>query len=313
MISLAIVCPCYNEEECLRDSAEKLRTLLREMIANSEISDKSFILFVNDGSKDTTWRIISELHATDKCFHGLNLAHNVGHQNAILAGMVTAVETADAVVTIDVDLQDDIATIPRMVQDYYKGYDVVYGVRASRHGDSFMKKFTAQSFYKLQSKLGAESIYNHADFRFMSRRVVLELEKYSERNLYLRGLIPMIGFPSTIEEFHQKKRLAGETKYTPKKMLQLAMNGITSFSITPIYWILGLGGIFLLIAIVIGVYALVSLISGHVVPGWTSLILSIWFVGGMILIAMGVVGLYVGRVYIETKRRPRYHIQDRLE
>ncbi|MCM1369223.1 MAG: glycosyltransferase family 2 protein [Candidatus Amulumruptor caecigallinarius] len=311
-IRLAIVCPCYNEHEALPISAGLLRNLMDSMVNEGLVAADSYVLWVNDGSRDNTWEIIKNLHAADPLFHGLNLAHNVGHQNAIMAGMLESVDTADAVVTIDADLQDDIMAIPRMVRQYYDGYDVVYGVKVSRVADPPMKRFTAQMFYKLMKRFGVETIYNHADFRFMSKRVVMELARYGERNLYLRGIIPMIGFPSTTVEDVISERKAGQSKYTLTKMLTLAMNGITSFSITPIYAIIGLGGVFLLTSIFIGIYVLVSLISGNAEHGWSSLMLSIWFVGGMILLSLGVVGLYVGRVYVESKQRPLYHIQDRL-
>ena len=314
-IKLAIVAPCYNEEEMLPISAPKLVALLDSLVADEKIAPDSFLLFVNDGSRDSTWRIISDLHDANPMCHGLNLSRNVGHQNAIMAGMLTAIsepESADAVITIDVDLQDPLECIPEMIDDYYKGFDVVYGVRSSRASDSFMKRFTAESFYKLQAHLGLKTIYNHADFRFMSRRVIIELEQYEERNLYLRGIIPMIGFPSTTVEEVRAEREAGTTKYTLKKMLTLAFDGITSFSVKPIYLILLLGVIFVFIAIAIGIYVLVSLINGSTVRGWSSLMLSIWLVGGIIMISIGLVGLYVGKVYIETKHRPRYHIQSHL-
>lgn len=314
-IKLAIVAPCYNEEEMLPLSAPRLVELMRGLIDGGRIAPDSFLLFVNDGSRDSTWSIISRLHDDNLMCHGLNLSRNVGHQNAIMAGMLTAVDEpdmADAVITIDVDLQDPLECIPQMIDACYEGYDVVYGVRSSRESDSFLKRFTAESFYKLQNRLGLKTIYNHADFRFMTRRVVVELAKYEERNLYLRGIIPMIGFPSTQVEEVRERREAGTTKYTLKKMLTLAFDGITSFSVTPIYLIMALGGIFILIAIAIGIYVLASLINGTAVHGWASLMLSIWLVGGIILIAVGLVGLYVGKVYIETKHRPRYHIERHL-
>lgn len=315
LLKLAIVAPCYNEEEMLPVSAPKLIALVDSLVAGGRIAPDSFLLFVNDGSRDSTWNIISRLHEENLMCHGLDLSRNVGHQNAIMAGMLSAVsvpELADAVITIDVDLQDPLECIPEMIDAYYAGYDVVYGVRSSRESDSFLKRFTAESFYKLQASLGVKTIFNHADFRFMTRRVVEELEKYGERNLYLRGIIPMIGFPSTTVNEVRAEREAGTTKYTFRKMLRLAFDGITSFSVTPIYCIMALGGIFVLIALAIGVYVLVSLLNGSAVQGWASLILSIWFVGGVILIAVGLVGLYVGKVYIETKHRPRYHILTHL-
>ena len=314
-IKLAIVAPCYNEEDMLPISAPRLMALIDSLVDAGKIAPGSFLLFVNDGSRDRTWSIISRLHYENPMCHGLDLSRNVGHQNAIMAGMLTAVdepELADAVITIDVDLQDPLECIPEMIDDYYAGSDVVYGVRSSRESDSFMKRFTAESFYKLQARLGLKTIYNHADFRFMTRRVILELARYEERNLYLRGIIPMIGFPSSVVEEVRAEREAGTTKYTLKKMLTLAFDGITSFSVTPIYGILAMGGIFILIAIAIGIYVIVSLLNGTAVHGWSSLMLSIWLVGGFILVAIGLVGLYVGKVYIETKHRPRYHIKTHL-
>lgn len=315
-IKLAIVAPCYNEEDMLPLSAPRLVGLLNRMISEDQISEDSFILFVNDGSRDRTWEIIVELHNANKMCRGLNLSRNCGHQNAIMAGMERAVsgtDGADAVITIDVDLQDPLECIPEMVASCYEGYDVVYGVRSSRKSDTFMKRFTAESFYKLQSIMGLKTIYNHADFRLMTRRVVLELERYTERNLYLRGIIPMIGYKSTTVDEVRAEREAGTTKYTIRKMLTLAFDGITSFSVTPIYMIMAIGAIFILIALGIGIYVLVSLLKGTVVHGWASLMLSVWFVGGVLLVSVGLVGLYVGKVYIETKHRPRYHIESELK
>lgn len=313
MIRLAIVCPCYNEEAVIERSAERLRDLISRLHAEEKVTADSFVLFVNDGSRDRTWELIRSLHESDpEHFKGIDLAHNAGHQKAILAGMMSAARTADAVVTVDVDLQDDIDAIGKMVDAYSRGYDVVYGVKVSRKADPAMKRLTAVAFYKLQRKLGVETVYNHADFRFMSRRVIEELAKYEERNLYLRGIIPMIGFRSTTVDDVITEREAGESKYTLSKMLTLALNGITSFSVKPIYSILSTGLIFVLIAFGIGIYVLVSLISGTAEHGWASLMLSVWFVGGIILLAIGVVGLYIGRIFIEVKHRPHYHIREEL-
>ncbi|MDE6240338.1 MAG: glycosyltransferase family 2 protein [Muribaculaceae bacterium] len=313
MIRLAIVCPCYNEEAVIENSAEQLRGLIARLSAEGKITADSYVLLVNDGSRDRTWQLIKKLHESDAThFKGLDLAHNAGHQKAILAGMLTAVETADAVVTIDVDLQDDIEAIGKMVDAYEQGYDVVYGVKVSRKADPAMKRLTAVAFYKLQRKLGVETVYNHADFRFMSRRVVEELARYEERNLFLRGIIPLIGFRSTTVDDVIGERQAGESKYTVSKMLTLALNGITSFSVKPIYSILSTGLVFVFVAIGIGLYVMWSLFTGTAEHGWASLMLSIWFVGGMILLAIGVVGLYVGRIFIEVKRRPMYHISEKL-
>ena len=312
MIRLATVSPCYNEEEVLRHSAEQLTALFERMIAECLISKDSMIVFVNDGSRDRTWEIIRELHAENKYVRGINMSRNVGHQNAIMAGMMTAREWADAVVTLDADLQDDIECIPQMVKDFEAGNDIVYGVKVSREADSFMKKFTAQSFYKLQNSMGVESVYNHADFRLMSRRALDMLSTYKEHNLYLRGLIPMIGLKHTTVDDVISERFAGQSKYTLHKMLRLALNGITAFSVRPLFLIYNIGILFLIVAFMIGIYVTYSLVVGHVVQGWASLILSIWLVGGFILIAMGIMGTYIGQIYSETKRRPLYHIQEIL-
>lgn len=312
MIRLAIVCPCYNEEAVIEKSAMRLRVLLGQMADNGKITNDSFVLMVNDGSRDHTWDIIKRLHKIDTRYKGIDLAHNAGHQKAIMAGMMTAIKEADAVVTIDVDLQDDINAIAKMVDAYAEGYDVVYGVKVSRQADPALKRMTAVAFYKLQKALGVETVYNHADFRFMSRRVVEELARYGERNLYLRGIIPLIGFKSTTVDDAISEREAGESKYTLSKMLTLALNGITSFSVKPIYSILTTGLIFVLVSIGIGIYVIASLISGTAEHGWASLMLSIWFTGGIILFAIGIVGLYIGRIYIEVKQRPLYHIREEL-
>lgn len=313
MIRLAIVCPCYNEEEVIEHSALRLNDLLDRLNAEDKVTADSYVLFVNDGSRDRTWQLISRLHADDSArFKGIDLAHNAGHQKAILAGMMTAAETADAVVTVDVDLQDDIEAIGKMIDAYDEGYDVVYGVKVSRKADPVLKRVTATAFYKLQKQLGVETVYNHADFRFMSRRVVEELARYEERNIYLRGIIPLIGFRSTTVDDVISEREAGQSKYTVSKMLTLALNGVTSFSVKPIYSILTTGFIFVLISIGIGIYVLYSLISGTAEHGWASLMLSVWFVGGITLLAIGVVGLYIGRIFIEVKRRPMYHIREKL-
>ena len=312
MIRLATVSPCYNEEEVLRHSAEQLTALFERMIADGLISKDSMIVFVNDGSRDRTWEIIRELHAENKFVRGINMSRNVGHQNAIMAGMMTAREWADAVVTLDADLQDDIECIPQMVRDFEAGNDIVYGVKVSREGDSFMKKFTAQSFYKIQSSMGVESVYNHADFRLMSRRALDMLSSYKEHNLYLRGLIPMIGLKHTTVDDVISERFAGQSKYTLHKMLRLALNGITAFSVRPLFLIYNIGVLFLVVAFLIGLYVTYSLVVGHVVQGWASLMLSIWLVGGFILISMGIMGTYIGQIYSESKRRPLYHIQEIL-
>lgn len=312
MIKLATVSPCYNEEEVLHHSVERLTALFQRMMSEGLISEDSMIVFVNDGSRDKTWEIISQLHKENRLVRGINLARNVGHQNAIMAGMMTAKEWADAVITIDADLQDDIECIPQMVKDFEEGYDIVYGVKVSRQADPLMKRMTAQAFYKLQASMGVESVFNHADFRLMSRRALQMLEGYGERNLYLRGLIPMIGLPSTTVDDVIGERQAGVSKYTLSKMLNLALDGITSFSVKPLYSIVYLGIVFLIISFGIAIYVLHALITGTAVPGWSSLILSIWLVGGFILICIGITGVYIGKIYNEVKHRPLYNIQDIL-
>lgn len=312
MIKLAIVSPCYNEEEVLEQSAARLATLFDDLIAKEKISADSFVLFVNDGSKDSTWNIIKQLHQTNTYVKGMNLARNVGHQNAIMAGMMTAKDWSDAVITIDADLQDDLNAIEGMINAYTAGYDVVYGVKVSRRADPLLKRLSATAFYKLQRKMDVEAIYNHADFRFLSRRVLEQLSQYKERNLYLRGIIPLIGFPSTTVDDVISERTAGTSKYTLRKMLGLALDGITSFSVKPIYGIVYLGVIFVFISVLIGIYVLYSLISGTAEHGWASLMLSIWFVGGVVLLSIGAVGLYIGKIYKEVKRRPLYNVKEVL-
>jgi glycosyltransferase involved in cell wall biosynthesis len=270
-------------------------------------------VFVNDGSKDKTWELIKHFHDTNPFVRGIDLANNVGHQNAIMAGMMTAKEWVEGVITIDADLQDDINAIEAMIENYEQGYDIVYGVKVSRTADPVLKRFTAQVFYKLQQNMGIEMVFNHADFRFMSKKALDILESYKERNLYLRGIIPMIGLNTTTVEDVISERTAGTSKYTVKKMLHLALDGITSFSIKPIYNIVYLGIFFIFISFCIGIYVIHAIVTGTSVPGWSSLILSIWFVGGFILICIGIIGVYIGKIYNEVKMRPLYNIKDILE
>lgn len=313
MIRLATVSPCYNEEEVLRHSVERLTALFERMIAEKLISSDSMMVFVNDGSRDKTWQLITELHRENRFVRGVDLAHNVGHQNAIMAGMMTAREWADAVVTIDADLQDDIECIPQMVNHLEEGNDIVYGVKVSREADPLLKRMTAQAFYKLQNNMGVESIYNHADFRLLSRRALDMLSQYQEHNLYLRGLIPQIGLQHTTVDDHISERFAGSSKYTLGKMLGLALNGITAFSVKPLYAIFNIGLLFLIIAFCIGVYVTYALIMGVAVKGWASLMLSIWLVGGFILMSMGIIGTYIGKIFTEVKQRPLYHVREILD
>ncbi len=313
MIRLAIVSPCYNEEEVLETSVRRLTELYGELIRDKKISEDSFFLFVNDGSSDSTWSIICRLHKENKFVHGVNLAHNVGHQSAIMAGMMVAKDRADAAITIDADLQDDLRAIPQMIDDYEKGYDIVYGVKVSRTADPLLKRLSAVAFYKLQAKMGVNSIYNHADFRFMSRRALEMLSQYKEKNLYLRGIIPTIGLNTTTVDDTISERTAGASKYTLGKMLNLALDGITSFSVKPIYGIIYLGLLFILICFGIGAYVVHAIVAGTAVPGWASVILSIWLIGGLNLICIGIVGVYIGKIYKEVKNRPLYNIQEILE
>jgi len=312
MIRLAIVSPCYNEEAVLRESAARLSELLRSLIGKQKIAGDSFILYVNDGSKDRTWPIIEELHSTNEMVCGLDLAHNVGHQCAIMAGMMTARHLADGVVTIDADLQDDINAIEAMVDKHAAGAEIVYGVKVSRKADSWAKKTSAQMFYKLLDTMGVKTVYNHADFRFMSKRALDVLADFPERNIYLRGMIPMIGFKTDTVDDMISARLAGESKYTLGKMLRLASDGITSFSVRPIELILTCGFIMLFISFCILCYVVGSLIIGHYENGWASIMLSIWFVGAVMTLALGVVGVYIGKIYVEVKHRPLYTVANKL-
>lgn len=312
MMKLGIVCPCYNEHEVLLESGERLTALLDGLVAKQKIAPDSFVLLVNDGSRDNTWQLIKQLHDTSHYFRGVNLAKNVGHQNAIMAGMMTAKDHCDAVITIDVDLQDDLSAMERMIDKYHEGYDIVYGVKVSRQGDSFLKKNTALMFYKFQQAMGVKAVYNHADFRLMSRRTLQQLSHFEERNLYLRGLIPMIGYQSATVEDVISPRTAGQSKYTLKKMFTLAADGITSFSTKPISLILTAGIFCLLVSVGMFIYVLCSYFEHLAVPGWPSIMLSIWFIGGLLLLSIGIIGEYIGKIYIEVKHRPLYNIESIL-
>ena len=309
-IKLAIVSPCYNEEEIMHDSAKQLTSLLDRMISDDIVNKESFIVFVNDGSNDRTWTIIKELSNSNQYIHGINLAKNVGHQNAIMAGMMTFKDDVDAIVTIDVDLQDDIECIPKMIKEMQAGNDIVYAVKTSRQADPILKRISAQVFYKLQTSMGIESIYNHADFRLMSRKALDILEKYHERNLYLRGLIPQIGLQSSTIEDHITERKKGTSKYTFSKMISLALDGITSFSVKPLYCIIYLGVLFILISLLLILYVLYVYFKNQTVAGWSSIMISIWMVGGFILISIGTACIYIGKIYNEVKQRPLYNIQE---
>ncbi|MBE5869438.1 MAG: glycosyltransferase family 2 protein [Lachnospiraceae bacterium] len=310
MDRLAIVVPCYNEEEVLKIASKALRDVLDDLIKKEKIAQDSFILFVNDGSKDRTWELIEEEHAAYPVqVKGVKLAGNVGHQFALTAGLITAKDMSDVTVSIDADLQDDVNVIEEMIDKYHAGNDIVYGVRSDRGTDTFFKRATAQGFYKVMNAMGVKTVYNHADFRLMSKRAVEQFSQYTETNLYLRGMMPLIGYQTDSVYYVRKERVAGESKYPLKKMLSLAFNGITSFSIKPISLITTLGVIIIVGCIAAAVYALISYFTGNVVQGWTSLILSIWFIGGVQLLAIGLVGQYIGKIYVEVKHRPRYNIE----
>ena len=309
---LFTVLPCYNEEAVLHSSIRQMTDLYTTLISEGTIHGNSRLLFVNDGSRDATWSIIEEASAANPLVCGVKLARNVGHQNAILAGMETAKDHADVVVTIDADLQDDITKIPEMLQKFAEGADIVYGVKKERKADSFFKRTTALMFYKLMKALGVHTVYNHADFRLMSKRAVEALSGYRERNLFLRGIIPQLGYKTDTVEEDLREREAGESKYTLSKMLNLAVDGITSFTIKPVRLIFTLGMVFVLLAIIMLIYVLCMVFQGKTVAGWASLMLSMWFIGGCILIGLGIVGEYVGKIYLEVKDRPRYNIEKTL-
>ncbi len=301
-----IVVPCYNEEAVLADTTRQLAAVI------AELPRPARILYVDDGSKDTTWPLIERLSHEYGQVRGLRLAHNVGHQQALWAGMEHIADEAEAIVSIDADLQDDVAVIGRMVRDYVEGADVVYGVRADRSTDSAFKRKTAEAFYRLMHTLGSETVYNHADFRLLSQRALKALLAHKERNLYLRGLVPLLGFNVRKEFYDRKERQAGESKYPISKMLALALDGVTSFSVKPLRFIVLLGVIFILISLGVIVWALVEYALGNTIQGWTSLLVSLWFVGGTVLLALGITGEYIGKIYKEVKHRPLYFVMDEV-
>ena len=311
--TLYIVVPCYNEQEVLPETSKRLKAKLEQLITAGKISEKSRVLFVNDGSKDRTWEIISALHQQSPLFCGVDLTRNRGHQNALLAGLMTAKDKADAVISMDADLQDDVEAVDQMVDKFLEGVDIVYGVRSSRKKDSFFKRTTAEGFYRVMNALGAETVFNHADYRLMSKRALEGLEQFREVNLFLRGIVPMIGYRTDVVEYERGERFAGESKYPLKKMLSFAMEGVTSLSVKPLRMITGLGFLIFLVSLVMIVYNLARWAMGATVTGWASLACSLWALGGLILFAMGVVGEYVGKIYLETKGRPRFLIRQVLE
>lgn len=312
-MKLYLVIPCYNEEAVLDETARRLRGKYAALIEAGRISSDSRIVFVNDGSKDRTWDMIRSLHESDPVFRGICLSRNRGHQNALLAGLMTVKEECDAAISLDADLQDDIDAIDAMVEKYHEGYEVVYGVRSSREKDSFFKRTTAQGFYKLMGAMGVETVYNHADFRLMSRRALEALAEFGEVNLFLRGMVPLVGFKSTEVAYERGERFAGESKYPLRKMLGLATEGITSLSVKPIRMIAALGVLVFLVSLGVLIYSVIRKILGVTVPGWAFLAVSIWALGGIQLLSIGIIGEYIGKIYLETKRRPRFIISEYLK
>ncbi len=310
---LAIVIPCYNEEQALPITAEKLLRLLDRMAAEGLTAPDSYLLCCNDGSRDRTWKVIEELHLRDKRVKGINLAHNRGHQNALLAGLMTVRGHCDAAVSIDADLQDDPEAIVKMVKEFHKGKEIVYGVRSSRDSDTWFKRTSAHAFYSFQKNMGLETVYDHADYRLMSDRALKLLSEYGESNLFLRGIVPQIGLDTAIVTYPRAERVAGESKYPLKKMLSFSIDGITSFSARPMRWIFMTGLVLLAVALLVTIYVFISYFySDHIEAGWASLMLSVWILGSMILIAIGIVGEYIGKIFNEVKHRPRYAIRDTL-
>lgn len=310
--TLAVVVPCYREEQALPISMPKLLEVIDSLIARSAISPDSYILCVDDGSPDDTWAVINSLHRADPRVRGIALAHNRGHQYALLAGLMTAMPACDAAVSIDADMQDDPRAIAAMIGQYNQGAEIVYGVRASRATDTWFKRNSARAFYRLQNAMGLQTVYDHADYRLMSRRALQILSQYKEQNLFLRGVVPMIGLRTAIVTYDRAERVAGESKYPLRKMLAFSVDGITSFSAKPLRWIFFTGLSLLLIDLIVAIYVLIAFFAGNAVSGWSSIMLSIWFLGSLMLIAIGVVGEYIGKIFTEVKARPRYNIRETL-
>lgn len=309
---IAIVIPCYNEEQALPITAEKILCLLDRMASDGLVSDDSFVLCSNDGSKDNTWNVIEKLHAADNRVKGISLAHNRGHQYALLAGLMTAKDICDAAISIDADLQDDPEAIVEMVKKFHDGKEIVYGVRSSRKTDTWFKRTTAHAFYSFQNSMGLETIYDHADYRLMSRRALELLAEYGESNLFLRGIIPQIGLETDVVTYERSERVAGESKYPLSKMLSFSIDGITSFSAKPMRWIFLTGLVLLVLDIIVAIYVLLAYFHHNAISGWSSIMLSVWFLGSLILMGIGIVGEYIGKIFIEVKNRPRYAIKDSL-
>lgn len=310
---LYMVIPCYNEEEVLPETSKRLREKINSLIEKGKIDKESRIVFVNDGSKDKTWEIIKTLHEEDPVFSGINLTRNRGHQNALLAGLMTVMDYADMTISMDADLQDDVDAIDEMIDKYLDGIDIVYGVRSSRAKDTFFKKATAEGFYKIMNSMGANTVFNHADYRLMSKRALEGLSQFQEVNLFLRGIVPMIGYPTDVVYYERGERFAGESKYPLGKMLSFAIEGITSLSTKPIRMITFLGFFIFLVSIGILIYSLVRHFMGATIVGWTTLMVSVWGIGGLILLSLGVVGEYIGKIYLETKARPRFIVEQFLD
>ena len=310
--TLYVVVPCYNEEEVLMETTKRLKEKLEYLIKTKKISDKSKVMYVNDGSKDKTWDIICDINQKDKLFTGISLSRNKGHQNALVAGLMSAKEYADIVISMDADLQDDIDAMDEMIDKYYLGNEIVYGVRSSRKKDSIFKRTTAQGFYKFMKIMGIEVVYNHADYRLTSKKVLDSFSEFSEVNLFLRGMFPLIGYKSDVVYYERHERFAGKSKYPLKKMLNFAWDGITSFSIKPIRLVLSVGIIIFILSLVMLVYSLIVKLLGKTVDGWTFIVGSIWLVSGIQMLSIGIIGEYVGKIYSETKRRPRYIIAENL-
>lgn len=310
-MKLAIVVPCYNEEEMLPQTTSELLRVLDGLQSAKKI-EQGIVLYVDDGSHDRTWQLICELASKYMQVKGLKLAHNAGHQQALWAGLEWAAVNADAAISIDADLQDDVDAIVEMVDAWRGGADIVFGVRKERKTDTLFKRHTAQGFYKLMNALGGEVVYNHADFRLMSRRTLQALVSFPERNLFLRGMVASLGYPTAQVFYDRKERLAGESKYPLSKMLSFALDGITSFSVRPLRYIVMLGMLFILISLAAIIYGVVVYFEGKTIPGWTSLLVSVWFIGGSILMAVGIIGEYIGKIYKEVKRRPRYFIEKEI-
>lgn len=310
---LYLVIPCYNEEEVLPETTKRLEKKLEGLIKKKVISEKSKVMYVNDGSKDKTWELIKNINKNNPMFTGICLSRNRGHQNALVAGLLTAKEYADVVISMDADLQDDINAIDEMLEKYYDGCDIVYGVRSARKTDTFFKRVTAEGFYKFMQMMGVDVVYNHADYRLTSKKVLNNFQDYKEVNLFLRGIFPLIGYKSDKVYYERAERFAGESKYPLKKMLNFAWDGITSFSVKPLRLICMLGFVILFISIIIMIYSLVRKLTGNTIDGWTFLNISIWFIGGLQMISLGIIGEYVGKMYNETKARPRFIVAENLE